>query len=105
MAGRDGRPVTLLPMALTTLLEEGAGVFDFQLAQQDAHTLVLRLDLHVAEAAGPSAWCEAVLAKYARDQALAPIQIRVELGAIGPRGRSGKAPWVLARPWQSAQTA
>jgi phenylacetate-coenzyme A ligase PaaK-like adenylate-forming protein len=105
MVGHDGQPVTLLPMALTTLLEEGAGVFDFQLTQQDAHTLVLRLDLHGAEAAGPSARCQAVLAKYARDQALAPIQIRVELGAIGPRGRSGKAPRVLARPWQSAQAA
>jgi phenylacetate-coenzyme A ligase PaaK-like adenylate-forming protein len=102
MAGRDGQPVTLLPMALTTLLEEGAGVFDFQLAQQDAHTLVLRLDLHGAEAAGPSARCQAVLAKYASDQALAPIQIRLELGAIGPRGRSGKAPRVLAQPWRPA---
>ena len=66
---------------------------------------MLRLDLHGAEAAGPCARCQAVLAKYASDQALAPIQIRVELGAIGPRGRSGKAPRVLARPWQSAQAA
>jgi phenylacetate-coenzyme A ligase PaaK-like adenylate-forming protein len=105
MAGRDGRPVTLLPMALTTLLEEGAGVFDFQLTQQDAHTLVLRLDLHGAEAAGPSARCQAVLAKFASDHDLAPIEIRLELGAIGPRGRSGKAPRVLARPLRPIQAA
>lgn len=105
MAGRDGRPVTLFPMALTTLLEEGAGVYDFQLAQQDARTLVLRLDLHGAEATGPSARCQAVLTKFASDHALAPIRIRLELGAIGPRGRSGKAPRVLARPQRPAQAA
>ena len=105
MAGRDGQPVTLLPMALTTLLEEGAGVFDFQLVQQDAHTLVLRLDLHGAEAAGPCSRCQAVLAKYASDQALAPIQIRLELGAIGPRGRSGKVRRVVARSRHSAKAA
>jgi len=90
MAGLDGQPVTLLPMALTTLLEEDAGVFDFQLVQQDAHRLVLRLDLHGAAAEGLGARCQAGLTKYASEQALAPIQIRLELGAIGPRGRSGK---------------
>ena len=34
MAGRGGRPVTLLPMALSTVLEDDAGVFDFYLRQQ-----------------------------------------------------------------------
>lgn len=105
MAGRDGRPVTLLPIALTTLLEEGAGVFDFQLVQLDAHTLVLRLDLHGAEAAGPSARCQAVLAKYASEQALAPVQIRLELGAIGPRGRSGKVCRVVAQSRRPAKAS
>ncbi|NDG38298.1 MAG: phenylacetate--CoA ligase family protein [Betaproteobacteria bacterium] len=31
--GRDGSPVTLLPLALTTVLEDQAGLFDFQLRQ------------------------------------------------------------------------
>ena len=43
MDGLDGRPVTLLPMALTTVIEEDAGVFDFQLYQRDGGTLGLRL--------------------------------------------------------------
>ena len=103
MAGLDGQPVTLLPMALTTLLEEDAGVFDFQLVQQDAHRLLLRLDLHGAAAEGPGARCQAVLTKYASEQALAPIQIRLELGAIGPRGRSGKVQRVVARPSRPAK--
>ncbi|HSO44176.1 MAG TPA: phenylacetate--CoA ligase family protein, partial [Rhodoferax sp.] len=49
MAGRYGQPVTLLPLALTTVLEDEAGVFDFHLCQRDDRTLVLRLALQGAE--------------------------------------------------------
>ena len=38
-----GGPVRLLPLALETVLEEHAGVFDFQLVGRDDRTLALRL--------------------------------------------------------------
>src|SRR5438270_6135393 len=46
LLGLDGRLVTVLPLAVTTLLEDDAHVFDFQLQQRDASTLVLALAGH-----------------------------------------------------------
>lgn len=96
MAGRDGQPVTLLPLALTTVLEDEAGVFDFQLRQHDDRTLVLRLNLHGTEAATVVARCRAALEKLAAMQGLGPIHMRTEFGQAIPRGRSGKAQRVIA---------
>lgn len=96
MAGRDGPPVTLLPLALTTVLEVEAGVFDFQLRQRDDHTLVLRLDLHGPQAEIAVARCRAALANFAAIQGLLPIRVIAELGQAVPRGRSGKAQRVVA---------
>ncbi|MDP2065615.1 MAG: AMP-binding protein [Burkholderiaceae bacterium] len=96
VAGRDGRPVTLLPLALMTVLEDRAGVFDFQLRQHDDRTLVLRLGLQGAEAhAAMSRGCAALKA-FALAQGAAPIEVREELGQPVPRGRSGKARRVIA---------
>jgi phenylacetate-CoA ligase len=36
LRGRHGHPVALLPLALSTVLEEQAGLFDFQVCQKDA---------------------------------------------------------------------
>lgn len=98
MAGRDGHPVTLLPMALTTVLEDEAGVFDFQLRQQGDHTLVLRLDLQGLEADAAIARCRTALENFAATQGLAPIRILTELGQTLLRGRSGKVQRVMAKP-------
>lgn len=95
MAGRGGRSVTLLPLALTTVLEDQAGVFDFQLRQRDAHTLVLRLDLQGGDGAAAMARCRAALSDFAAVQGLQPIRLIEELGQV-PRGRSGKTCRVLA---------
>lgn len=97
MAGQDGRLVTLLPLALTTLLEDDAGVFDFQLRQQDDHTLVLRLDPHGADAAAAAARCRNALEKFAVTQGLVRLRVRTELGRPVPRGRSGKPQRVVAQ--------
>lgn len=97
MAGRDGHPVTLLPLALTTVLEDDAGAFDFQLSQRDDHTLVLRLDLHDAQAEATMVRCRSALEKFASTLGIVPISIIAELGQAIPRGRSGKAQRVVAR--------
>jgi phenylacetate-coenzyme A ligase PaaK-like adenylate-forming protein len=96
MAGRGGQRVTLLPMALTTVLEDEAGVFDFQLRQRDQHTLVLRLEVHGAQAEAAAARCRAALKQFASLQGLASVRIIAELGQPIPRGRSGKAQRIVA---------
>ena len=97
MAGQEGLPVTLLPMALTTVLEDDAGVFDFQLSQRDGHTLVLRLDICDAQAETVGARCCAALESFAAKQGLASIRVIVEQGQAIARGRSGKAQRVVAQ--------
>jgi phenylacetate-coenzyme A ligase PaaK-like adenylate-forming protein len=96
MAGPQGQKVTLLPLALTTVLEDEAGMFDFQLRQRNARTLVLRLDLPQAEAAAAAARCRQALSNFALQQGASPIRIITEFGAAIPRGRSGKAQRVVA---------
>lgn len=96
MATQDGGTATLLPLALSTVLEAGAGVFDFHLRQLDAHTLLLRLPQQGAAGRAAAARCRAVLQRWAASQGLAPIAVRTELGHAVPRGRSGKARRIVA---------
>ena len=103
MAGRHGELLTLLPLALTTVLEDEAGVFDFQLRQQDDHTLVLRLDLQGASAAAAMVRCRTALENFAKTQGLAPIRVIEELGQAVSRGRSGKVQRIVATPHPKRQ--
>lgn len=96
MAGSNGYPVTLLPLALTTVLEDEAGVFDFHLRQRDDHTLVLRLEMDGPQAASVVKRCRAVLQNFAAKQGAVPIRVIAELGQVVPKGRSGKAQRVVA---------
>ena len=96
MAGREGGVVTLLPLALTTVLEDDAGVFDFHLRQIDSRTLVLRLPLEGEAGQAAMARCRSALKAFAAVQGLAPIRVRAELGEPVPRGRSGKACRIVA---------
>jgi len=114
MAGRGGRDVHLAPLALTTVLEDEAGVFDFRLERRDRHTLVLRLF-----GAGPGAGlgargrasgrasgdvgarqarhAGAVLRRFLRRQGVQEPQVQVRReAAAAPRGRSGKCARVCA---------
>lgn len=97
MAGRHGRPVTLLPLALVTVLEDQAGVFDFQLEQRNNHTLALRLALPGPEGEAAAQRCRAALHAFAAVQELQPIRVLVDWGQVIPRGRSGKAQRILAK--------
>ncbi len=97
MAGLDGQTVTLLPLALSTVLEDEAGVFDFHLRQEDDHTLVLRLP--VTGEAGQAAMargCTALKA-FAEAQGVCRLRVLQELGLPVPQGRSGKACRIVAR--------
>jgi phenylacetate-coenzyme A ligase PaaK-like adenylate-forming protein len=89
--------VALLPLALATVLEEQAGVFDFQIRQRDASTLVLRLPMVGQEGRDALKSCRAALQSFALAQGTLPIRVLGELGLAVPRGRSGKSCRILAK--------
>ncbi len=98
MAGQHkGKFVTLLPLALSTVLEDNAGVFDFYLLQIDHCTLELHLPLEGEAGQQALARCSAELHAFASTMGLAPIQVHGRLGNTAPRGRSGKACRIVAR--------
>lgn len=96
MLDQHGRPVTLLPLALTTVLEDQAAVFEFQLRQLDGHTLELSLPQSGAEATSMMVRCRHVLQGLAHQHGLAPIKLIGKCGVTLPRGRSGKVQRVVA---------
>ena len=96
MAGRGGKFVTLLPMALSTVLEENAGVFDFYLHQIDDCTLELHLPLTGDAGHEALARCSAELHAFADSMGLGAIHVHGKLGHSAPRGRSGKACRIVA---------
>lgn len=95
VAGGHGKTVALLPLALSTVLEDDAGLFDFQVCQKDAHTLLLRLPQTGAEGRQALARGRQALVAFARAQGSAPLRILGELGCLVPRGRSGKSCRIL----------
>lgn len=98
MTGLDGQAVTLLPLALTTVLEDEAGVFDFQLRQRDGSTLELMLELPGEETECAAARCRTALENFALIQGLAPIRVIAKFGQTLPKGRSGKGQRVVVLP-------
>lgn len=101
LPGRDGRGVRLLPLALTTALEDAAGVYDFQLRQ----TADSALELTLGPAAAPArAACRQVLQAFAQTHGLAPLHLQVRCGAALPHGRSGKVQRVVGLPNNESST-
>lgn len=88
---KPGSTVALLPLALSTVLEDDAGVFDFQIRQRDDHTLVLRLPGQGEAGQQAMKRARSVLKGHALLQGAAPLRVVGELGQEVPRGRSGKA--------------
>lgn len=92
-----GRRVRLLPLALTTILEEGAGVFDFQLVQTGASAL--RLDLGGASAGrADAAKARACLHDWLATQGLGNVRVATRCCDALPAGRSGKRQRVVSLP-------
>lgn len=92
---RGGR-VTLLPLALTTLLEDQAGVFDFQLQQHAAGSWTLTLGPRAPHTRAVCERCSRLLADFAQSQGVARLHIGTRVAAALPRGRSGKFKRVVA---------
>jgi putative adenylate-forming enzyme len=87
----DGREISLLPLALTTVVEEAAGIHRFQLVARPSGVLLLRLDTSDGPARR-AAWHAAAsaLSRYLATQSLA--HVRIELDSAHPVAdpRSGK---------------
>ena len=82
----QGHEVHLAPLALTTVLEDEAGVFDFQLCQGGPQAL--RLDVF---GGGPHAAAAAALRKFLREQGLGTTRVQSHSASTeAERGRSGK---------------
>ncbi len=92
-ATRDGHEVIALPLVLTTVLEEEAGVRDFQLVQYPGGRLELRL--HGGEPRSAGRRARAALTRYL--QAQGACKVKIEVGEQAPLAspRSGKLRRVL----------
>lgn len=91
MVAQDGRVVRLLPLALTTIVEEAANVHRFQIVQTAPDRLALRLDRRSVgdvEAAWHAA--AAALRAYLCRQSLPDVKVVLDEHGPAPDRRSGK---------------
>ncbi len=99
----DGRTVSLLPLALTTIVEDAANVHHFQIVQQGPARLALRLDPCDASQR-KIAWHAAAKAlhRYLAEQSLANIEVVFDRHSPIPDPRSGKLREVIVENPQRA---
>ena len=98
VAGHAGEPVTLLPLALSTVLEDEAGVFDFQLRQTGQHALELLLGPGAPATAAVHERCRKLLADFCAAQGAAKLKVTSQNVDHLPLGRSGKLKRIVAGP-------
>lgn len=94
LRGARGERVRLLPLALTTILEEHGRVFDFQLVQTGA--AALRLDLGAVHDAVATARAREALRAWLAAQGLAAVRVSTRRVETWHSGRSGKRRRVVA---------
>jgi phenylacetate-CoA ligase len=95
LSAEGGGVVTLLPLAIVTVLEEQAGVFDFQVVQTDYDSLLVRLPESAANPLVMSVQCATVLQQFVRSMGLTGVKIATETVPALERGSSGKVQRVL----------
>lgn len=90
-----GKTLLLSPMAITTVLEEDAGVFDFQLIQKSGQRFSLYLGCGEDHSSGAMARCRNVLLAYFQGQGVAPVELDIEPLSVHCIERSGKTKRVV----------
>jgi phenylacetate-CoA ligase len=88
--GPGNHSVKVLPLAISTVLEEDAGLFDFQLVQQGPQALLLRTGLHGEAAQRALSRASGILAAFLAGQGAHGVHIECHAGELGQCGRSGK---------------
>ncbi len=97
LPGRPGTPpVRVVPLAISTILEEEAGLFDFQLVQQGDGDLLLRTSQHGAQAQATLRQARRKLLAFLSAQGAGALRVQCRTGEINHRGRSGKIKRVIA---------
>ena len=100
---RDARggPVTILPLALETAIEEAAQVTQFQIIGRGDGGLELRFERGVPDARAAFEGCHAAIDSFLREHGVAPT--RVHFSRAGPLrgGVSGKLRRVISAPARS----
>ena len=92
---RSGDELQLLPLALSTVIEEGADLYDFQLVQRGPSELSLSTAGHGAEASRSVQRARSVLAAFLHDQGAADVDIQCHCGRAPRVERSGKRQRVI----------
>jgi phenylacetate-coenzyme A ligase PaaK-like adenylate-forming protein len=97
LTNANGRRVELLPLALTTVVEEQAGAHQFQIVQAAPDALDVRLEVQRGAAPLPL-WrrVERALRAYLDAQGLPAVALRFDPGPLERHERSGKLRRVLA---------
>jgi putative adenylate-forming enzyme len=102
----DGRTVRLLPLALTTIVEEATHVHRFQIVQTGVERLVLRLEPHRERRTRARAATNA-LRDYLSRQSLSNVQVVLDGRGPVTDGRSGKLREVIVamETWPASEQA
>ena len=100
LPGTAGGTVSILPLAVSTVLEDEAGLFDFQLVQRGPRDLLLRTGMRADSQQALLGRARAVLAGYLERQGVAGVRIDCRAGEFPQPGRAAKTRRVvaLARP-------
>jgi phenylacetate-coenzyme A ligase PaaK-like adenylate-forming protein len=98
LASGGGRTVGVLPLALSTVMEDEAGLFDFQLEQQGPSDLLLTTGLDGPDADAALARARDSLGAFLTEQGTVGVHIHCRCNQAGRRGRSGKSRRVIAAP-------
>lgn len=97
---RLGKPgaqqVQILPLALSTILEHEAGLYDFQLIQKGPCELLLCTEQNGRAVTHSLQRAKLMLTNYLNLQGVVDVQIHCHSGASIYRGRSGKVQRVIA---------
>lgn len=88
--GPAAHPTQLLPLAVSTVLEDDAGLFDYQLVQRGPGALELSTPARGAAAEASLRRGREALARFAAAQGAPRLQIRCRTGVAPQAGRSGK---------------
>jgi phenylacetate-coenzyme A ligase PaaK-like adenylate-forming protein len=90
--GAHGRRVSVLPLAIGTVLEEEAGLFDFQVLQCAPDRLELRSGLRGAAAEPALRRARTALASFLARQGAHGVRVECHAGEPMSVGRTGKIP-------------
>lgn len=91
-----GRAVRVLPLALCTVLEDDAGLFDFQIEQQGPHALLLRTPSVGEPAVAALARARSALDAFLGQQGIPGVKIECRGGQPNRHGAGGKVQRVIA---------